>query len=501
MTDISNPVLIAASQRVQRKGGKTPLDPLRLMIEACRDTLRQVDGERIRETIDAIYMININSWSYADAPQELADALGITPKTKVYLPDGGDTPQMLVNRAAKAIASKKSKAVLIAGAEAKYSASKGKRGDLNLDWPKNTPPNYMEGPLWKGLNAFENRYKLISPPVSYALFENANRAHLKRDLKKNEQVMGKIFERFSAVAAENPYAWDQTAYSAEEITKPTHENRLITYPYTKRMCSNMFVDQSAAVLMTSEHVASELGIDKDQWVYLMGGANLKDIHEITQRPEIYSSVPMREGAKVALKQAGLTIDEINAFEFYSCFPSIVQIMMREIGLPLEDPRPITLTGGMPFFGGPWSLYSLHGVVSAYDYVKERQDSHVLLVANGGYNTKKSIGIYGKQPPSIPWTERDDSELQERIYSRKLEKPVKKVEGKNVITVEAYTIPHDRSGKPQYGIILGHLKDGRKTLAMMMGDADSLLKYEQKELIGTQFEVIQDDKLNQNIIKL
>ena len=43
------------------------------------------------------------------------------------------------------------------------------------------------------------------------------------------------------------------------------------------MTSNHYVDQSAAIIMTSEEIERKLGIEKRKWMYLKGGADLKNI--------------------------------------------------------------------------------------------------------------------------------------------------------------------------------------------------------------------------------
>ena len=57
-------------------------------------------------------------------------------------------------------------------------------------------------------------------------------------------------------------------------------------------------------------------------------------------------------AQETFHMADCTISEIDAFDIYSCFPSAIQIACDEIGLDIDDPRNLTVTGGLPYFGGP-----------------------------------------------------------------------------------------------------------------------------------------------------
>ena len=134
------PVIIGAAQFTQRKDTPQPLDSLSLMVKTGQKAIEDTHNKKIVDFIDAIYMVNISSWSYEDAPGELGKRLNITPKEKVYLPDGGQSPQMLVNRAAKAITIGEHGCVLITGGEAAYSIRKTFKGEPPEYWPKKENP-------------------------------------------------------------------------------------------------------------------------------------------------------------------------------------------------------------------------------------------------------------------------------------------------------------------------------------------------------------------------
>ena len=493
------PIIVGAAQYTQPKETPQPLDPLNLMAKTGQMALIDVGTDDIKEFIDSIYMININSWSYEDAPSELSKIIGIKPVQKVYLPDGGNTPQMLVNRAAKAISSGKSQAILITGAEAKYSTYLANMRKTILNWPKRKNPKYMEGKLWNGINEFENKYKLIFPSCSYAIFETAIRAASGRSLEEHKRYIGRLFENFAKIASKNPNSWTKKTYTAKEITTATPENRNINYPYTKRMCSNMFVDQAATLIMTNEEIAEKFKIDKKRWVYLMGGADLKNIHDITRRPQLHGSPASREGSRLVLDQAGLTLENIDKFDLYSCFPSIVEIMMKEIGIPENDIRDLTVTGGNPFFGGPLSNYTMHAIITTINLIRKNPSLKIMVVANGGYNTKQSFGIYGTEPPIKFWDERDDTKIQQSILAQILPEPVEEASGQ--LTIEAYTFAYDREGNPRRGIVIGHLKNGRRTLANIEAKTEVLLNLEQQELVGQTFLVHFDSNISCNVISI
>ncbi len=496
---MSFPIIVGATQFTQHKKIENPLDPLSLMVKTSKEAINQTGNGEIINLFDAIYMVNINSWSYEDAPGQLSQILDFQPKEKVFLPDGGDTPQMLVNRAAKAINSGKNKAILITGSEAAYSRKNAKKRNVSLNWPKYKDPKYMEGEIWDGINNFTNKYKFKFPPNFYAILETAVRGISSRTVDEHRKYMGRLFERYSKVASKNPYAWNKKPYSELEITIPSSENRYISYPYTMRMCSNMFVDQAGTVILTSEKVAEELQINKDLWVYLMGSADLKNVHNITQRPHLYDSPATREGYKLALQQAGLTLKDIDAFDIYSCFPSIVEIILNELGLTIDDQRNLTITGGLPYFGGPWSNYSLHAIITAVELIRKNQTLKIMVIANGGYNSKQSFGIYGKRPPKIIWSDLDDSEVQNKILKESLPEPIKQAHG--MLEVEAYTITYDRNGNPTAAIVIGSLENNRRTIAFIEAEPIVLKEFEKDDLVGKKFRVYYDSELEYNKIIL
>ena len=63
------------------------------------------------------------------------------------------------------------------------------------------------------------------------------------------------------------------------------------------------------------------------------------------------------------RRAGIGIDQIDYIDLYSCFPVAVEIGAEELGLSLDDPRGFTITGGLPYAGGPGNNYAMHGIAA------------------------------------------------------------------------------------------------------------------------------------------
>ena len=489
------PVLVGAAQFTQRKDEIRPLDPLSLMVETSRSALADAGANGLSDLIDSVYVMNIMGWSYRDAPGKLSETLGLKPSEKIYSPIGGNMPQKFLNRAAYQIASGRSRAILLAGGEADYAIRRSVKGEIVLDWPARRKPKKIDGDTRFSTSDLENSYHLIIPPPVYAIFETAFRAAKGRNHEEHVQCMGQLLESFSRIASRHSYAWAEEVYSAEEITTPIPGNRYICYPYTMRMVSNRYVDQSAALVMTSEEVAGRLGIDRRHWVYPMGGSDLQNIFYLCQRPQIHASPAIREGARLSLEQAGLSLDDIDMFDIYSCFPSMVEIAMEAMDIPEDDPRDLTVTGGLPYFGGPFNSYSMNAIATVVDRIRGNPSSKAMVLAVGGVNSKISTGVYGTEPPKVPWGERDDTAVQEAINAESLPEPIVKANG--MLTVEGYTVHYDRKQQPELGTVIGKLENGRRTLAHIKAEKETLREFEQKDLVGQTGEVNFDSSTGLN----
>jgi acetyl-CoA C-acetyltransferase len=203
----------------------------------------------------------------------------------------------------------------------------------------------------------------------------------------------------------------------------------------------------------------------------MGGADAENIFYLIQRPLLYDSPPLKEASRLSLEQAGLTLNDISAFDIYSCFPCMIEIAIREIGILENDTRDITVTGGLPFFGGPFNSYSLHAIVSAVNRIRDNPYQKIMVQANGGINTKQSVGIYGSGPSVNPWSGRDDSAVNNSIIGKAMPEPAIKAEGK--FTVEGYTIFFDRQENPRNALLSGGLKTAAERLPSYLRRAGSL----------------------------
>ena len=257
------------------------------------------------------------------------------------------------------------------------------------------------------------------------------------------------------MAVDNPHAWIRKPVTAEEITQPGPKNRMISWPYTKLMNSNNMVDQAAALILTSVEKATRLQIPTERWVYPYAGTDAHDTYAISERAELHRSPAIRIAGARVLALAGLGIDDVDYVDLYSCFPSAVQVAAAELGLAVDDPaRPLTVTGGLTFAGGPWSNYVMHSIATMAELLVANPGRRGLITANGGYLTKHSFGVYGTEPPARIPLGRHATAVDREPTRDGL------VEWEGVGTVESWTTPFDRDGQPEKAFLAVRTPDGR-----------------------------------------
>jgi acetyl-CoA C-acetyltransferase len=496
MPDDTTPVLIGAGQFIQRDVEPVRAkEPLQMMVEAARRAAEDAGADaRLLTRIDSVAVVNILAWHYHNAPRLLAEHVGAHPARELYTSVGGNTPQWLVNETAADIAAGRVRLALLAGAEAVHTAVRARRTKTHLQWTvSGSGPPTLVGEERQGTTQHEIDHGLVMPTVIYPMFENALRAHYGLSVAAHRERLGRLCSAFSDVAAQNPYAWFRQHRSPEEITTVTPENRLIGFPYPKYMNAIMDVDQSAAVLMTSVAGARELGIDLSRAVYLWGCGDAHDIWYVSERPDLHSSPAIRIIGRQALAMAGCSIADVDYFDLYSCFPCAVQIARDMLGIAVDDPRPLTVTGGLAYHGGPGNNYTMHAIATMMAKVRAAAGARGLVTGLGWYVTKHSAGIYSTTPPQRPWARPDCEAVQAAIDAAPHPDLVMQPSGRG--TIETYTVVHDRDGSPVRGVLIGRLNDGRRFLANTPADRGVLDALMEDEAIGGSGMVSAHDGVN------
>lgn len=471
----TTPIIVGVGQFTERLGAPD-FEGLSAYAIATRAAERAMDDalslDRLRSEIDAI----ATTRTFEDStprraqpfgksnnfPHSIATRLGIEPRVAVWEKGGGNSPQHLVNEFSARLASSEFRMVLIAGAEnistARWLQAQGRRAD----WSETIEGNVENRGM--GLQGLALRYNirhgLLGTAPYYGLCENARRKRLGLTREQYLKTMGDLFAPFTEVAADNPFSSSNVAPStSDDLITVSERNRMIADPYPQRLMARDQVNQGAALVLTTVGVARELGIAEERWIYLHGHADAAE-RELMQRRDLGLYPAAAMACKAALDQAGVTADDLSFFDFYSCYPiAVSSVAVDGLGMREDDPRGFTVTGGLPYFGGPGNNFSMHAIASMVEHLRRKPGSYGLVGANGGYLSKYSVGIYSTRPAAFAPC--DSKGLQDEIDSWPAPAISDKPDG--WATIETYTVVYAK-GVPDYAVVVGRTGSGERFLA-------------------------------------
>lgn len=498
MPNPNTPILISSAQVVQRDLSELVQikSPTELAAQAVGKAI--AGNSALTEAVDALIMTRLfndsskglsHPFGSSDKPPvSVAKLAGLAPARMIYGPLGGQSPQSILNEFAAAIYRGEHQVAVLCGAEATASLKQALRNKWPLDWSE-SPEGEMEDRGYKELwDKVEVHHHMTFPPQTYALFENAWRHKHGLSVKEHQQVMGELFARFSDLASNNQYAQFPVSRSAEFLATPSKENYAFCEPYNKWLIAQDAVNQAAAVVITSVGKAQELGIDKSQWVYLHGHADVEDTF-VSRRPDLAASGAIKAATSSALAMADKSIDDIQHIDIYSCFPIVVLAACDALGINWQDAgktRPeFTLTGGLPFFGGAGNNYSMHAIAELYQRLTDKPGEYGLVCANGGFMTKESAGIYSTEACNN-WAPADGSaqRLMDAETKESLRYPYT-----GAAIIETYSVVY-KKGTPVVGFCLARTTDtGERVVAKVASkDSATLQTMINKEPIGQNINV-------------
>lgn len=432
--------------------------------------------------------------SYSNLPRSLAKRLAANPSGLTYPHVGGNTPQFQVNTYAERLAAGQGDVVVLAGAEAMRTMNNAARQGFELNWIEDTGDTpELIGDGTPGVNKHEMAHNIGVPVSTYPLYENAIGHHAGRTPAEQRAFCGELFAPFSDVAATNPYSAFTQRYRPEELSEVGPGNRMLAYPYTKRMVAQMYVDQAAAVVMTTYARAKELGVADEKIIHLHGCADTKEKWFISDRVDYHSCPAMRVGSQHAFDMAGKTAADMAFFDLYSCFPSAVEVGCDALGVDMFDPRGMTVTGGLPFFGGPGNNYTMHGIATMATKLRAQRGSFGYATGNGWYLTKHSFGVYSTAAPQGPFERAAPASYQSEIDA--LESPAFTQEPQGAGRVETYTVVYGKEGASK-GIFIGRTNDTNARFLAVSKDPATLEQMIDKPVIGRAITVTKTEKNNQ-----
>ncbi len=456
--DPRTPVLIGSGQFLNHAATiADALEPADLMARAVELAATDAGLGSVPEA-DSVRVVSLLTWRYGNPALIVAERLGLSPRETAVTTAGGNSAQSLVNLTAREIIAGDVDLVILTGGEAWRSRGRARKEGHDFHWekaPESAVPRLIGEDLVMNHPA-EVARSIVMPVQVYPMFETAVRAAAGETVEQHQVKISELWARFSAVAAANPNAWIREAKSAEEIRTVTPQNRMIGLPYPKYMNSNNDVDMAAALIMCSAEKAEALGVPRDRWVFPVSGSDCHEHPFISNRWSFSETPAIALGGKLALEMAGLTIGDVEVVDLYSCFPSAVQLGAQSLGLALDSQ--LTRTGGLPFAGGPWNNYPMHGIATVMDDLRARPGANGLVWANGGYTTKHAFGVYTTEPPAQPFQHAYPQEQIDAMPQRELAEPI---DAAGPVTIEAYTVMHSREGVPETAIAACLLADGRR----------------------------------------
>ena len=429
--------------------------------------------------------------------RSVAQRIGADPARAVLEPIGGNGPQKLVTEFAGAIAAGDYEVVLLLGSEpgstAKYFSDRARASAATgeeFDKPDFT--EHVGGQLEDRGYGFEQymsdytaTHGLTGAPVQYGLLDNARRARLGLGVADYRRRMAELFAPFSKVAAKNPFSSSPVERSVTEIETVTAENRMICDPYPRLLVARDTVNQGAAALVMSVEAARRLGVPEEKWVYVRGHADQTE-QDLLDRADVSISISAKQAMAEALRVAGIGLDDVATFDLYSCFPFPVFSVCDEFGLAADDPRGLTLTGGLPYFGGPGNSYSLHGIAETVDRMRDAPGTFGLVGANGGVMSKYSVGVYSTAPAD--WATDRSKELQQDIAALPKVAVTRNSDGPGV--VETYSVHYD--WPETTGVIIGRLDADDSRFLALTTDDDLVTLLTDGDPLGAHIAVTADD---------
>jgi acetyl-CoA C-acetyltransferase len=496
MVDPRTPVVVGVGQFTERidDADYRGMSAVELATEAARAALADtgVDQAKAATAVDTVFglrQFEISGPMPAalgksnNYPRSVMQRVGGDPARGVLEPVGGQGPQKLVTEAGKAIVAGDADVVMIIGSEpgstAKYFAKRDGKPDFT---------EHIEGQLedrghqiFSYIDDYTIQHGLTGAPVQYGLLENARRARIGLSIADYRRQMAELFAPLSKVAAKNPFSSSPLERSVDEILTVTADNRMICDPYPRLLVARDQVNQGAAAIVMSVEAARRLGVPQDRWVYVHGHADT--IEQATlDRADLGASPASVMAVREALRVAGIGVDAIATFDLYSCFPFPVFVICEALGIDGDDPRGLTLTGGLPYFGGPGNSYSLHGIAETVSVMREAPGQFGFVGANGGIMTKYSVGIYSTEP--VEWRTDRTEVLKEEIAALPKVPVTRTPDGP--ATIETYSVRYDWPMRT--GIIVGRLDADNSRFMAITEDEDLVALMSDGDPLGATISV-------------
>lgn len=466
-----------------------------LVVRAVRDA--GLSPEQIAPLVTDVVTIRMQPENmgvgYNNLAHQVSKRAGVSNPTCRYYKtsNGGDTPQKLVNQFCHQIALGQSKVCILVGGElldtfikqATKTQSQPEWGSEFEEQGESAPECLSLGNFTPEVNDLERRNRLTAPKEMYAMMDQASRQE-QRSFASAFEENAKLFDALNLVASHQPpgVSWFPTRRTSADIATPSSSNRWVSFPYTKYMNSVIQVNQGACVVLIAEEVLAGLS-SLPRPVFLRGGGEcVEPGFCVSERPRMYTSVGMTESLDAALAHAGVKSakKEIQEFDLYSCFPVALRVAKEHLGL--DDYTKLTVTGGLPFYGGAGNAYTLCSIALMVQRLRNKQAPTLGLVnGNGWFMTKHSCGIYSNT--KAQWTAPENPQaIQARANAKAGELVQTELCPNGAGRIEAYIVDANKRV-----VAFGRMvSSGKRFLASYVG-AD-LGKFREWDAFGIEVDV-------------
>ncbi|MGE2721544.1 acetyl-CoA acetyltransferase [Mycolicibacterium celeriflavum] len=503
MVDSRTPVIVGVGQFTERidDPGYRGMSAVDLATEAVRAALTDtgVDAATAAQAIETVYALRQFEISGPmpatlgksnNYPRSVMRRIGGDPARVVLEPVGGQGPQKLVTEAGAAIASGECDVAMVIGSEpgstARYFAERDDKPDFT---------EHVDGQLedrghqiHRYFTEYTASHGLTGAAVQYGLLDNARRSRLGVGVAEYRRQMAELFAPLSKVAAKNPFSSSPVERSVEEIITVTDDNRMICDPYPRLLVARDQVNQGAAAIMMSVAAARRLGVPEEKWVYLHGHSDMTE-QGLLDRVDLGASPATVHAVREALRVAQIGADDLSTFDLYSCFPFPVFVACEALGIDGDDARGLTVTGGLPYFGGPGNSYSLHAIAETVAQMRDQPGRFGLVGANGGTMSKYSVGIYSTLP--VDWRTDNSEHLNAEVAALPAVPVTERPEGR--ATIETYSVRDDWPVRT--GIIIGRLDSDNSRFLAISEEEDLVALMSDGDPLGAAITVHPTEKVN------
>jgi acetyl-CoA C-acetyltransferase len=473
------PVLVGIGTATQREADyRLALEPMDLMLQAVNAAGTDTGAAGALTGVQWV-AVPRGRWRYTNPAGEIAHSIGAQAASTV-LASVGVLQQTLIGEACSRIARGEAHTTLVAGADAGHRILRariaGERASERAG--QGVPDTYWE-PAADLRHPVEVRAGLDMPVGLYAILESAFRHAQGWSVGSHRDRLAQMVAQFSHIAADNPDAWTRRRVGPEDVRDGSERNPMQAFPYTRLHCSSWSVDQAAALLFCSERQAEALGIPRNRWVYPLASTESNHMVPVSARASLSTCIGAALAGKAALDSAGLSPADLDLVDLYSCFPIAVETYAEALGLPLT--RPLTVTGGMNFAGGPYNNYQLQSTARAARLLRAGDGRHALVSGVSGVLTKQGFGLWSREP-GHGFVHQD---LSDQVAREQQTLPVLDTYT-GAAKVAGCTVLHE-TGSARRGVLLVDTPQGQRALATTTNEP-LLNALEREEFVGRTVQV-------------